>query len=99
MQTQGRPRTVCAKSAAVETTGTVAKSSRQDPEVAEGAGSTRTGRAPDPVTTMVATVVVRVAATDHATGCLMALGTAVEEVAAVKAAGDRDGGTLARSER
>jgi hypothetical protein len=48
---------------------------------------------------MVATVVVRVAATDHATGCLMALGTAVEEVAAVKAAGDRDGGTLTRSER
>jgi hypothetical protein len=92
VQTQGRLRIVCAKSAAAETTGTAAKSSRQDPEAAEVADSTRTGREPglNLVTTMAATVVARAAATDHATGCLMALGTAVEEVAAVKAAGDRD---------
>jgi hypothetical protein len=46
VQTQGRLRIVCAKSAAAETTGTAAKSSRQDPEAAEVADSTRTGREP-----------------------------------------------------
>jgi len=90
-QTRGRLRTVCAKSAAVETTGTAAKSSHRDPEVAE-AVSTRTGREPglNLVTTMVVTVVVRVAPTDLATGCPTALDTVVVEEAAVKAAGDRE---------
>ena len=59
-QTQGRLRTVCARSAAVEMTGTAVRSSRQDPEVAEG--TTRTGRelGLSPVTTTVATAVARV---------------------------------------
>jgi len=97
-QTQGRPRTVCVRSAAVETTGTAAKSSHQDPEVAEV--STRTGRelGLSPVTTTVATAAVRVearvAATGHATGCPTVPGTAdAVEVVAVKAAGGRERGT------
>ena len=93
-QTQGKLRTVCARSAAVGTTGTVARSSLQDPEAAEV--TTRTGREPglNLVTTMAATVVAkvvaRVAATDHATGCPPVQGTAAAEVVAVKAAGDRE---------
>ena len=73
-------------------TGTAARSSRQDPEVAEA--STRTGKelGPSPVTTMVATAAAKVAATDHATGCPTAPGTAAVVRAAVKAAGDRERG-------
>lgn len=100
VQTQERLRTVCVRSAAAETaetTGTAARSSRRDPEVAEA--STRTGRelGLSPVTTMAATVVVK-AATVHATGCPTVPGTAAVAKVAVKAAGGRERGTQHKNE-
>jgi hypothetical protein len=107
-QAQGKPRTACAKSAAVGMTETAARFFLQDPEAAEA--TTRTGRERglnlSLRTTIIATVadkvvdkvVVKVVATDRGTGCPPVLVTDVVEAAVAKA-GDHESSVWESSTR